>query len=115
MSAIEISDISAYLSLFKSRVELAGKLYRGQSKRASDPRYALIPSVGRVGNAKSVPFIEFVKDEKRSHDIFKNQVVANVSSIPRNSWEILALATSWIPTRFLDGHITLLLLYICCP
>lgn len=98
-----VHTISEYLGLFNAHPELQNNLYRGQSKPVSDPDYKLIPSVGRLSKVQTLPFDQFVREEKRAHDIFKNQVVANVSSVPRNSWEILALAQHHgLPTRLMD-------------
>lgn len=36
-------------------------IYRGQGKQASDPKYALIPSVGRPEFANGMNFADFVK------------------------------------------------------
>jgi len=103
MSFPWVKSISGYLTLFDQNDHLKKIFYRGQSRRASDPDYRLIPSVGRLPLAGAMAHKDFVVEEKKSHDIFRKQVIANVAAVPRNSWEVLALAQHHgVPTRYLD-------------
>lgn len=101
--AKSIQDLEELGKKEEAKKEKAKKwIYRGQSKPASDPEYRLIPCVGR-GDLAKVPFEEFVKLEKRAHDIFRKQTIGTATTLAKSSWEVLALAQHHgLPTRFMD-------------
>jgi hypothetical protein len=76
--------------------------FRGQRKRV-DAGYELKPSLGRYKFLDKLSPIELEQKERSVADTFSNNLITYVNHIPRDDWEILALAQHHgLPTRFLD-------------
>lgn len=94
----KIKSISDLFDLVKE-FGRTGLLYRGQSKAS----YLLMPSLGRYLEKSESRKFDLWEHEKKSLDIFDAELYQISTYIPKNKYELLALAQHHgIPTRLLD-------------
>lgn len=97
-----VTTFEDYLRIVKDEIAISKRFYRGQRKRVVDG-YKLWPSIARYDYLKAKTPIELTEIEKRVLATFSNHVIGHVNHIPRDDWEMLALAQHHgLPTRFMD-------------
>jgi hypothetical protein len=102
MADFIIDSFEKYLEVVKNEIKVSRPYYRGQSRRVQD-NYILRPSIGRYNHLSEKSPAELDDLERNVLETFSNHVLAHVNHIPRNEWEMLALAQHHgLPTRFMD-------------
>ncbi|WP_258100620.1 FRG domain-containing protein [Marinoscillum pacificum] len=114
MNTIYIDSFEKYLKEIEE-VTVPRPYFRGQAKRVSDG-FVLVPSLGRPDFKVPKRLSDLFDFECRVLDTFANHVIGHVNHIPRNDWEMLALAQHHgLPTRFMDWTTNpLVALYFAC-
>ena len=114
MNTICIDSFEKYLKEIEE-VTVPRPYFRGQAKRVSDG-FVLVPSLGRPDFKVPKRLSDLFDFECRVLDTFANHVIGHVNHIPRNDWEMLALAQHHgLPTRFMDWTTNpLVALYFAC-
>jgi len=97
-----VSTFEDYLKIVKDEISIKKPFYRGQGKRVVDG-YKLWPSIARYDYLKTKTTAQLSDIERRVLATFSNHVIGHVNHIPRDDWEMLALAQHHgLPTRFMD-------------